>query len=201
MNTITLIGKISSDLVCLTIGSYRVVQFNIAVPGAGKRNKDTGKNDIGHFPIEAWGRQAEALEKYCTTGTNMSYQGNVKLPVMFAPNTSLAFAQIRKLLKSLKEWNLVIGDTHFHTKKDTPSGTTKELMSFMKNVNGHYSFRNNIVGAKMQFTLDNMDEMIEISYTTFKRLPYAKGALKLAHWLCQQTPKIYTVENFLDACE
>ncbi len=78
MNTITLIGKISSDLVCLTIGSYRVVQFNIAVPGAGKRNKDTGKNDIGHFPIEAWGRQAEALEKYCTTGTNIAMSGTLK---------------------------------------------------------------------------------------------------------------------------
>lgn len=136
----------------------------------------------------------------CTTGENNKYE-NPTVPVMFSPLSSIAFIQICKLLQSLPHWNGIIIDTHLHTKKDAPSGGSKQIMSFMDNVKSHYSFRNNIVGAKMQIILDDTDEMLEISYTTFNRLPYAKGALKLAAWLCQQTPNLYTVENYIQGCE
>lgn len=130
-------------------------------------------------------------DTYINTNTNTYTEPNTPImfvptiPIMFVPNTSLAFAHIRALLKHFSDWKTIIGDTHFHTKKDTPAGTTKDLMQFM-NVESTFSIRNQINGAKMQLFLDNMDESIEISYTTYNRLPYAKGAILLATWLLQR---------------
>lgn len=79
MTNLSVFGKINTDITAKTIGSYRVVSFLIGVPGAGKWNKTTGKTEWASFPVEAWGKKAETIEKHCSKGTNIAISGSLKL--------------------------------------------------------------------------------------------------------------------------
>lgn len=79
MNMVGLVGKISTEITSRSINNYKVVNFLLSVPKAGKWNKETGKAEYGSFPVEAWGKLAETLEKYCEKGTNISINGSLRL--------------------------------------------------------------------------------------------------------------------------
>jgi single-strand DNA-binding protein len=79
MTNVSLIGRINTDITARTVGSYRVVSFLVGVPGAGKWNKTTNKTEWASFPVEAWGKTAETIEKHCPKGTNVAISGSLKL--------------------------------------------------------------------------------------------------------------------------
>lgn len=130
-----------------------------------------------------------------TTGEITKLDFQPTCPVMFAPNCSITWNLIRKLLKNLTGHQLIITDTHNHTKLDTPSGTTKDIVAFMPQVVGIHSIRNNINGAKMQLSLFNFEEIIDISYQALGRDSYAKGAIFASIWLAKQPAGLYSMES------
>lgn len=79
MTNASLFGKINTEVTARTVGSYKVVSFLLAVPGAGKWNKTTGKTEWASFAVEAWGKTAETIEKHCSKGTNIAISGSLKL--------------------------------------------------------------------------------------------------------------------------
>lgn len=145
----------------------------------------------------------------CTTGKIIDHKKLKQLDgvVMHAPNIAINWLQIRKMiLSSVNIEELLMEDIHHHTKADAPSGASLDIGSAMQ-AKGckatYWSARNTIQGAKIKAELVNQDELITVSYTTFNRQPYAKGALLAANWLLNkaktQSRGFYTVEDFLNS--
>lgn len=143
----------------------------------------------------------------CTTGKIIDYEKLKQLDgiVMHASNTAINWLQVKKMILNTVEMEeLLMEDIHHHTKADSPSGTSLDIGNAMLKKGckvTYWSGRNTIQGAKVKAELVNQDELITVSYTTFNRQPYAKGALLAARWLLNKAkiqPKgFYTTDDFL----
>lgn len=145
----------------------------------------------------------------CTTGKIIDHEKLKLLDgiVMHASNTSINWLQVKKMILNTEEMEeLLMEDIHYHTKVDSPSGTSLDIGNAMQTKGckvTYWSARNTIQGAKIKAELVNQDEMITVSYTTFNRQPYAKGALLAAKWLLNkakiQSKDFYTTDDFLSS--
>lgn len=87
MNTVQLIGRLTSDPIVTEIESdYVVAKFNIAIDKAlstEKREKmlEEGKA-VANFPrIQAWGKQARLVEEYLSKGKMIGVIGELQTDV------------------------------------------------------------------------------------------------------------------------
>jgi 4-hydroxy-tetrahydrodipicolinate reductase len=149
-----------------------------------------------------------------------------KVPCVFSPNMSVGINvlvnTIGKIAKSLGEtYNIEVIEAHHNKKKDAPSGTALQLaealaegMEWDLQEVGVYA-RHGITGERkvreigMQtiragdivgdhtILFGGPGERIEITHRAHTRDTFARGALRAAEWVVQQSPGLYSMGNVL----
>lgn len=71
MNKVLLTGNITKDLEIKKSGDTDILKFSIAV----KRDKD----NVDFIPITVFGKQAEAVVKYCGKGSKILVSGTLRI--------------------------------------------------------------------------------------------------------------------------
>ena len=149
-----------------------------------------------------------------------------KVPCVFSPNMSVGINVlvniVGKIAKSLGEsYNIEVIEAHHNKKKDAPSGTALKLaealadgMEWDLQEVGVYA-RHGITGERqtreigMQtiragdivgdhtILFGGPGERIEITHRAHTRDTFARGALRAAEWVVQQSPGLYSMTNVL----
>ena len=177
--------------------------------------ESTEKADViidfsSHLALKENLMQALALNKPIVIGTTGHSLENLEemerasqhIPVLFAPNFSLAMAAcieaaslLSKLLKTACSIEIV--EKHHLSKKDSPSGTALALKNAMdcENPVPIYSLREGDVIGEHKITFTCEGEKIEISHQAATRNVFAQGALKAGHFLTEQPPGLYNIKD------
>lgn len=126
-------------------------------------------------------------------------------PILIAPNLSLGVNLLKKSLLPLKNNESIskieITETHHKEKKDSPSGTAKDLAEFIDK-NLHLKVKTIVKSIRdessvgiheVKISLDN-DELI-ITHNAFDRKIFAKGAIKAIEWIVAQKPGLYSMQE------
>ncbi|MFL2754146.1 MAG: 4-hydroxy-tetrahydrodipicolinate reductase [Gammaproteobacteria bacterium] len=128
-----------------------------------------------------------------------------KIPILIAPNLSIGINLFKKSLMVLKNNKLInsvnIKEIHHKEKKDSPSGTAKDLAHFIKNdlnLNIEIDIKSirddSSVGVhEVKFSLDN-DEII-FTHNAVNRKIFAQGAVKAIEWIITQKPGFYSMQE------
>lgn len=130
---------------------------------------------------------------YACFSTNVSNEDLAKLkelsnlvPVIICKNSSvmmnIMFKIISMISKKLKHADVLLTDVHHKFKKDSPSGTAKQILKIVENTNKNVQINvarvGNVVGThEISFFLD--DEILTIKHTAYSKRIFAIGAIKI----------------------
>lgn len=125
------------------------------------------------------------------------------IPIFMSSNFSFMFQvllQIARCLQSLNYCDFTVQDIHHKHKKDSPSGSCKQILEILdrqKITPQISSFRvGEIVGIhNIQAFSEN--ECLEIKHQVFDRQVFCEGALKAAEFLISKTNGLYTMQDLL----
>lgn len=127
-------------------------------------------------------------------------------PVMIAPNTSTGIQLMHKLLSiaaSLLDttFDADIIESHHRHKVDSPSGTALSLAQAIEAIRLSpieiHSLRSGEGFTEHMVTFNGNYETISLSHTAHARHVFADGALRLADWLIEQEPGLYTPQDMV----
>lgn len=120
-----------------------------------------------------------------------------RIPIFWSPNMSIGIVMIRKTLGSLfdlyrkfgldKTLSIKISETHHAKKKDSPSGTAKQLAQDLQHITGQ-PIRDNEIEAQREgevvgihrVTFEAGAERIDLRHEVIDRRVFAQGALLVA---------------------
>ena len=170
-------------------------------------SSDAGAEKAAQYAIDH-----EAALLICTTALlpqtrNIIEVASRKVPTMIAPNTSFGVAVLIKLVTEAarllgSDFHVNITEIHHVFKKDAPSGTALRIAESLNekagvklNEDQIHSLRSGDVIGEHSVEFGGTGERIKIEHFATNRDLFALGALKLTHWLTQQTPGMYTVEQ------
>lgn len=172
-----------------------------------------GVIDVSHPDNISWAIDACVRLKKpyvcCTTGLAESQLNALKaasasIPVLYAANTSLGIAVLKKAValvsKALGEdVDITISEIHHRMKKDAPSGTALELSKVIGRPNAinFSSIRGGNIPGEHTVHFFHGDETISLSHTCLNRNVFAEGAIKAAKWLFNQPAGFYGLDNML----
>ena len=139
---------------------------------------------------------------------NMLKAAGIAIPVLYAANTSLGIAVLKKAValvaKALAQnVDIAISETHHRLKKDAPSGTALELgkvieqSGYPQSMINFTSLRGGNVPGEHTVHFFQGDETIRLSHECLNRNVFADGAIKAAQWLLKQPPGLYSLDNML----
>lgn len=126
-----------------------------------------------------------------------------KIPVLFAPNTSIMLNTMALLIQKASEMlpkaEVAITELHHKHKKDSPSGTSLMLADKLapKKVSIS-SMRAGLVNCEHTVFFFNDFERLEISHRAFDRKVFAQGALMAAKFIFAQAPGLYDMSHVLN---
>jgi 4-hydroxy-tetrahydrodipicolinate reductase len=143
----------------------------------------------------------------CSTGhskrqINQMNELSNSMPIFKSENFSLGIALINKFIKDNKKiidrYDNYIFDFHHKNKIDSPSGTSKLLMSSFSKSPNVFSIRSsNIIGAH-KINLFQEDEEIEISHKITSRDIFAKGIILSIDFILNKEKGIFSMEDILN---
>ncbi|TKX30721.1 4-hydroxy-tetrahydrodipicolinate reductase [Campylobacter aviculae] len=147
------------------------------------------------------------------------------MPIFYATNMSLGVAVLNHLVGKasamLENFDIEIVEMHHRHKKDAPSGTAMTLAQNAAKARNldfekvRVSTRDGIIGERDKNEIAVMSlrggdivgrhtvgfyedgEFLELSHVATSRATFAKGAIKIAIWLKEQNPKLYSINDFL----
>lgn len=141
------------------------------------------------------------------------HQASHNIPVLHSSNFSIGIYFIKRFLKALSgsmpSFFVDIFESHHLSKKDSPSGTTLDLLKICSSkVNSHqnsqtrskkdlhiHPHRTPYFSCDHSVELSNEEETLSIKHSSKSRAVYAKGALLATEWLLRQDNGFYTIEN------
>jgi 4-hydroxy-tetrahydrodipicolinate reductase len=134
-------------------------------------------------------------------------QAAKQIPIVMSANMSLGVNICYKLLAMAaklfdKDWDVSILDEHHKHKKDSPSGTAKEMAQILaeqgdrdpKEINIYSERQGETVGTHT-ITFANPDELLVISHIAENRDIFAKGAVTAARWLVGRPVGLYSMQD------
>ena len=132
---------------------------------------------------------------------NMLKAAGIAIPVLYAANTSLGIAVLKKAValvaKALAQnVDIAISETHHRLKKDAPSGTALELgkvieqTGYPQSMINFTSLRGGNVPGEHTVHFFQGDETIRLSHECLNRNVFADGAIKAAQWLFELNANI-----------
>jgi 4-hydroxy-tetrahydrodipicolinate reductase len=128
-----------------------------------------------------------------------------KIPVLWSPNMSLGVAVLTSALSALaaiSDFDFQIEEFHHNKKKDNPSGTAISLQKALetavnKKCPAPIGIRGGgIFGIHKVYAMDE-DEVLVFEHTALNRTVFARGAIKVADWICKQTPGVYQMKDVI----
>lgn len=156
---------------------------------------------------------------------NLMIEVSKKAPVLYATNMSLGVAILNKLVsmvsEKLRDFDIEIVEQHHRYKVDAPSGTALTLAEScakargleLKDVivtgrSGHvgartkdeigvFAVRGGDVVGRHTVGFYNDGEFLELNHTATSRETFARGAIKVAKWLINQNPGLYSINDAL----
>ena len=156
---------------------------------------------------------------------NLILQASQKMPVLYATNMSLGVAILNKLVtmvsEKLRDFDIEIVEQHHRYKVDAPSGTALTLAESaakareleLKDVivtgrSGHvgarskdeigvFALRGGDIVGRHTVGFYNEGEFLELNHTATSRETFARGAIKVAKWLVNQKPGLYSINDAL----
>lgn len=125
-----------------------------------------------------------------------------EISVTRAPNTSLGVALLAELASCSQkilgpDFKCEILDIHHAKKKDTPSGTAKQLASVLHGAAEIASFRGGDVIGEHTIYFLGPSERIEITHKAESRDLFAIGAIRLLSSLFDKQPGLYSAKDLL----
>ena len=162
-------------------------------------------------------RHAAAKGKPFISGTTgLSAEGHealkeasAKIPVLYAPNTSLSLVAMKRLtelaakLLSSFDYDVAILDEHHRAKKDAPSGTAKALGEAVqrgspgKKPPDYAVIRAGAIVGEHEVIFAGTGETIRLHHSVTDRRIFARGAMQAALWLHGKPPGLYGMEDVL----
>jgi 4-hydroxy-tetrahydrodipicolinate reductase len=156
---------------------------------------------------------------------NLMIEASKKAPILYATNMSLGVAILNKLVamvsEKLRDFDIEIVEQHHRYKVDAPSGTALTLAEScakargldLKEVivtgrSGHvgarkkdeigvFAIRGGDVVGRHTVGFYNEGEFLELNHTATSRETFARGAIKVAKWLINQKPGLYSINDAL----
>ena len=156
---------------------------------------------------------------------NLMIEVSKKAPVLYATNMSLGVAILNKLVamvsEKLRDFDIEIVEQHHRYKVDAPSGTALTLAEScakarglnLKDVivtgrSGHvgartkdeigvFAVRGGDVVGRHTVGFYNEGEFLELNHTATSRETFSRGAIKVAKWLINQKPGLYSINDAL----
>ena len=156
---------------------------------------------------------------------NLMIEASKLTPILYATNMSLGVAILNKLVamvsEKLRDFDIEIVEQHHRYKVDAPSGTALTLAEScakargleLKDVivtgrSGHvgartkdeigvFAVRGGDVVGRHTVGFYNDGEFLELNHTATSRETFARGAIKVAKWLVNQKPGLYSINNAL----
>ncbi len=130
-----------------------------------------------------------------------------KIPILFSPNMSvgvnLLFKMVGDAAKALgSEYSVAIVEAHHVHKKDSPSGTAKEIARIIKDAKGDVeipieSVREGETVGEHTVTFESNVDLIEITHSAKTRDIFVKGALQAAKFVVGKKSGLYTMKDVL----
>jgi len=132
-----------------------------------------------------------------------------KIPLLYAPNTSLSLAVMKQVTKLAAEllsgldYDIAITDEHHRMKKDMPSGTAKALgEAVLKGNEGekqptYASIRAGHIIGNHEVGFFGEGEVIRLHHSVTDRRIFARGAVQAALWLMGKPKGFYSMDNVL----
>lgn len=99
--------------------------------------------------------------------------------IIYSPNFSFGISSLSQWFSRLSippEFSIQIEEIHLPTKKDTPSGTAKQLSKLLKGA-PIQSRREECEGGIHRITIESKDEVLLIEHRAKGRVSFAKGIL------------------------
>lgn len=128
-----------------------------------------------------------------------------KTAILYAPNMSLGVAILKAslaLLSELKGFDFQIIESHHRYKKDSPSGTAKDLQHELEIVTGRswpapLALRVGGVVGEHEVIAASADEIIRFKHEALDRRVFASGALRAAEYISRQKKGMFKMEDVL----
>ena len=179
--------------------------------------------------IVQWGVKTGKALLLCTTGYSESdldliKKAALKCPIIVAGNTSMGVNVVKiileKMVSLLGDWDIELIEKHHNRKKDSPSGTARELLHILEtnNVNstqpvygrglgeykrslgdiGVHAIRGGTIAGEHSVLFAGDDELIEIKHQALSRKIFVNGAIKAAKWLVLQQSGFYSMREIFN---
>ena len=147
-----------------------------------------------------------------TTGLSEPEQAKIKeaskkTPIVFSPNMSigvnLLFKMVADAAKALgPDYSIAINEAHHVHKKDSPSGTAKELARIIKAAKAGTdvpieSIREGEIVGEHTITFESPLDVIEITHSAKTRDIFAKGALEAAKFIVKKSSGLFSMKEVL----
>lgn len=130
-----------------------------------------------------------------------------KIPVVFSSNMSIGVNVLFKLVENTAkalgaDYSVKIKEAHHIHKKDTPSGTAKELARIVKDARDRpdipiESIREDEIIGDHTIMFEGPLDRIELTHSAKTRDIFAKGALEAAKFIVGKRPGLYTMRDVL----
>ena len=147
-----------------------------------------------------------------TTGLSEEEKEKIKaassqIQIVLSPNMSigvnLLFKTAHNASKALgAEYGVRIDEAHHVHKKDSPSGTAKELARIVKEVKGEVSIpinsiREDEIVGDHTITFEGPADIVRITHSAKTRDIFAKGALEAAKFITGRNARLYSMQDVL----
>lgn len=134
-------------------------------------------------------------------------EGSKKIPVVLSPNMSVGVNLLFKMIADASRvlgpgYNIGVVEAHHIHKKDSPSGTAKEMVRVVKLSRGDIevpveSVREDEIVGEHTITFDGAADLIEITHSAKSRDIFAEGALKAAKFITGKPAGLFTMKDVL----
>ena len=130
-----------------------------------------------------------------------------KIPIAFSPNMSIGVNLLFKMVNDAatvlgSEYSVAIVEAHHVHKKDSPSGTAKEIARIIKDAKGDIevpieSVREGETVGEHTVTFESNVDLIEITHSAKTRDIFVKGAFQAVKFVAGKKNGLYTMQDVL----
>lgn len=160
----------------------------------------------GFETVLQWAKEHSKPLVSGTTGFKVNSEETFEIPFFYSRNFSLGIASLSeslRLFKSLGPSKVWIEDIHHDQKLDSPSGTALQLREIiLGQMNCEVdisSIRGGSVFGVHKIHFLTQSEWVTLSHEALNREVFARGALRAANWLTDQSPGFYGMKDFINS--
>ena len=147
-----------------------------------------------------------------TTGLNINEIKKIEevakqIPIVFSPNMSVGvnclFGLVKETAQKLKGYKVSINEAHHIHKKDSPSGTAKQIAHIIEHssdikVDSINAVREGEIIGDHSVTFESELDTVVISHSAKTRDIFVQGAIDAAKWIIgKPTDKLYDMQDVI----